>query len=1063
MSDPDRDQETKVSRWEALLPRFSLQRRTTVMVLLASTLVVGAIATFGIPLEMFPSGFTASFMSVDVPWQDAPAREVMDKVVLPLEEELSTVRGVARITSTARQGRGTVAMAFKQGTDLKVAYREVRDRVQRARARMPEDADRSFIRKHDLGGFPVAFVGLAIDPELTDIYGLVQNDVILRLERIEGVAQAAANGLEQKEILIELDRAKTEGAGLNIYELGQELSGDNFSLASGNVYSGGKKLLLRSVARYGSLEAIEERMVAPGVRVKDIARVSYEEPEKEFFIRVNSRPAVGINVLKEGDANTLEVARRINEEVDRMQEDPRLAGVEIDVLMDQGNVVMESLGTLTDSGRIGVFFAMGVLFFFLRRFRMTLIIALSIPLSMVIALTVMYFAGESLNILTLLGLMICVGLLVDNSVVVAENIYRLHRRGASRRDAVIKGAGEIALAIVTATLTTVAVFLPVSLVEGQGQFFLLRLAVPISVSLLASLVVALVFVPLSVYLTLSPRSNGDTRVRRIARRSHAWADRILSGAYEATLGRVNRGYTRVLAKFLAPRRWVDLTLVLLVLFAASIGLIQADVVSFTAADEEERGGFEIDVEMPETATLEETVAYFADVERTLEELQSELGLEGYFFWHGRTFGEVQGWFETPRPAGVSPRAAAERVLAAIPERAGVELTTGDEAQSDEDKESIHTVLLHGEDYEELERIAGDIEGLFADLPGVLAIKKEGQESMSELALVVDRERARQQKINAETIAGVVGYALRGQQLPRYYTEGREIPVRVRFEEEDRESLADLADFAVPTESGESVTLSSVTDVTFLPGTRRIQRRNKRIARAITLELMEGEEETAREGITGLQRRIDLPEGVAFGRPNNVNQDMEDRKSMGFAALLSVVFIYLLMAFLFESLVLPISIILTIPLAMIGVVSSHWIAGKSIDFLGIVGLILLIGVVVNNGIVLIDYVNRLRERGIARTEAILQAAQHRFRPIMMTALTTICGMFPLTLGGANSIGMSYKSFGLTLIGGLTSATFLTLLVVPVAYAVFDDVRELGGRAIRSLLSRRSTTVSTATSQ
>jgi HAE1 family hydrophobic/amphiphilic exporter-1 len=288
---------------------------------------------------------------------------------------------------------------------------------------------------------------------------------------------------------------------------------------------------------------------------------------------------------------------------------------------------------------------------------------------------------------------------------------------------------------------------------------------------------------------------------------------------------------------------------------------------------------------------------------------------------------------------------------------------------------------------------------------------------------------------------VVSYALRGQQLPKFYRDGREIDVRVRFKEEDRESLGQLESFEVPLGSGDgAVSLASITDTRYMDSAKIIRRLDKRLARTITLELVEGQEDETRQRLIALSSAIDLPEGVSFGERRGRPEPDEDLKAMLFAALLSIVFIYLLMGFLFESFILPFSILMTIPMAGIGVVWIHLIMGRDIDFLGVVGLVLLIGVVVNNGIVLVDYVNRLRSEGVERTQAILLAAGRRFRPIMMTALTTICGMVPLTVGPPSSIGMSYKSFGLTLIGGLTTATLLTLLVVPVFYTLFDDMRE-----------------------
>lgn len=1049
-SEPELEPAAEPSRWEGLLPRFALDRRITVLVLLATVLVVGLVATIAIPLELIPSGFTPPFLSVSVPWQDAPAPEVLEKVLLPLEEELSSVRGLDTISSFATTGFGRIALRFKHGTDMDVAYREVRDRVQRARPFLPDDADRVFLRKDSASNIPVSVLGILIDPGVGDAYDLIQTEVVPRLERIDGVAAVESDGLIDKEVLIEIDRERAEAAGLDIYQLAQQLGADNFSLASGEVTSGGKEMLLRSVARYDSIEELERRLVAPSVRLADVATIRYEQPEQEFRVRVNSKPAIALEVLKEGDANTLATSRAVARTVEEMRENPRLSGLQIELIMDQGDMIMESLDTLLDSGKLGGVMAAAVLLFFLRRVRLTLIIALSIPLSILLALTVMYFAGETLNILTLLGLMICVGMLVDNSVVVAENIFRLHREGLSRRDAVVRGAAEIGLAVVMATLTTVAVFLPVSLVDGEGQFFLLRLSLPISVSLLASLFVALVFVPLSVYLTLPSRNGGAVAARGRLGRSvdavHDRANAVLRVGYEATFGRLNRSYERLLAVFL--RRRLDLALGVLAVVVLSGAMFATDQVKFVEQDENEQPGFNLWIELPESTSFEEAEAWFLEIEEVLAAKQEELGLEGYFFFHRSTYGQVQGWFHSPPRTDLTPREVTERVVAALPEKPGVVIETGMEDETGEAGTNVHVFTLNGEDPDQLERTAEELEELFVAVPGVLGLQGSGRETApNELALVIDRDRAQRQQVNPEAIAGVVGYALRGQQLPRFHRDGREIDVRVRFEEEDREQLSQLGSFAVPTATGELVSLASLTDTEVLQSAEVIRRLDKQLARTITLELEEGEEDAARQRLIARAAGIDLPEGVSFGGGGELPGMDEDAAALLWALGVSVLFIYLLMGFLFESFILPLSIMTTIPLAFIGVVWSHVAAGRHIDMLGIIGLVLLVGVVVNNGIVLIDYANRLRKAGHGRTEALLLASSRRFRPIMMTALTTIFGMIPLAVGQPSSIGLSYKSFGLTLIGGLGAATLLTMLVVPIAYTVFEDLRILLVGAVR----------------
>jgi HAE1 family hydrophobic/amphiphilic exporter-1 len=1025
---------------------FSLRRPIAVTVLLAGALVLGLVATLGIPVELIPRGFSEPFLRVFVPWRDAPAPEVLDKIVRPLEEELATVGGVDRIFSSSQVGIGRVFMRFKQGTDMDVAYREVRDRVERARRRLPEDVERVFIRKDDDTGFPIYVLGLSIDDTLAGAYDLIQNEIVLRLERIDGVASVTTDGLVEREILIELDRERAAAAGINIWQLAAELGNDNFTMASGQVRAADRKLLLRSQAIYDDLEAIERRPVSPTARLGDIATVRYDLPDWKFRVRAMGRPAVAVIVRKEGDANTLEVTRRVEQEVERFRANPRLVSIETLELFSQRQVILESLSTLVRSGEIGALFAVAVLFFFLRRVRMTMIITLSIPLSLLVALTVMYLAGETLNIITLLALMISVGLLVDNSVVVAENIFRLHREGMMRREACVRGASQIALAIIMATLTTVIVFLPASLVEGEAQFFLLRLSVPISVALVASLFVALLLIPLAVYLTLPAKTANGGGPRRGAA-GHERLNTVLRRAYDATFGRMNDAYGRLLERSL--RRRAEAVLLLAAAFVGTIVLFNMQV-EFVGTQKEERGGFDIDVDLPPNTSFRETEQYFLACEKVIAGLQEELDLAGYFLFHRTTGGRLEGWFKTPRTNDLTPSQVTERVLAALPEKAGAELYSGDDDDTGDEEKGVFAVRLYSDDYEELERIAGDLEKLLVASPGVLGAKRTADRPLEELALVVDRERALAQGVSPRVVAGTVGYALRGQALPRATYRGRQIPVRVRFAEEDRSSLDELGDFAVPTADGGEATLGALTDVRWLPTSQQIFRRDRKISRTVSVELAEEEQKETRDRLSALVDGIELPEGVSF--EVRAAGDDEALQALLAALLFSILLIYLLMAFLFESFVLPLSIVTTMPLAFLGVAWAHVATGYDIDFLGVVGIVLLVGVVVNNGIVLIDYVHRLRASGYGRAEALALAAHRRFRPILMTALTTICGMLPLLAGGRNSIGFSYTSFGLTLVGGMSTATLLTLLVVPVFYTLFDDLRSSASSTVGWLVAR-----------
>jgi len=532
---------------------------------------------------------------------------------------------------------------------------------------------------------------------------------------------------------------------------------------------------------------------------------------------------------------------------------------------------------------------------------------------------------------------------------------------------------------------------------------------------------------------------------------HRFFDRYLEQAYQKSMEQWHRLYHALLTFFL--KRRMDLVILMVIVMGFSYGYVFQQI-DFAPNQEEDRTSFQIGVEMPRDAIFEDTAAYFAEAEKVMLKQKEDLNLSGIFLMHFDRGGSIEGWLEPGSENELTTTEMSKIVLKALPRKAGVKLRTGQESQMDEATgREVYVMHLEGDDAAQLDRIAEALEPTIEAIPGVVGIRSGRDRSANELALVVDRDRAEATNVNPEFVAGVVGYALRGRTLPRFHYEGREIPVRIRFEEEDRERLTELSNFQVPTRDGRAVPISAVTDVKMLESSDGISRRNKRVSRSLTVDLESSQANEARGRIHALTKELDLPEGVTFGSSLNEISTNETIQNLRFAAVVSVLFIYLLMGFLFESFVLPLSIILTIPLAGIGVVWSHWLTGKDLDVLGFVGTILLIGVVVNNGIVLVDYINRLRQQGLDRTEALLKAADRRFRPILMTALTTIIGMIPLTFSKPTEMGLSYKSFGLTLIGGMTTATVLTLLVVPVFYTFFDDLRERIMQGMRGLVSNR----------
>ena len=786
--------------------------------------------------------------------------------------------------------------------------------------------------------------------------------------------------------------------------------------------------------------------------LKDIATIRYGVDDMyQDTERWNQMQSAGISVAKESEANTVEVGNAVAAAIEEIKKNPELAQYKIHLYQNYGDIIKKQLGNLVNNGLFGACLAAVVLYFFLRQFRLTMVIALAIPLCLFISMTVMFFAGDTLNMTSILGLVICVGLLVDNSVVVAENIHRHYQSGLSRREACLRGVGEIGLAVTTATLTTIIVFLPSLLVGGEMRFMLYQLALPVVSALLASLGTAIIFIPLCVYLTVGTM-HPDESSPQTRKRDHI--KKALTAIYGWTFERLNRAYNMALKYYL--RRRLDLAFILIVLLSGTYfyGFQKVEFAGYRRSGPDD---FHMRVRFPEHYTIDQKNDFFTHVENIVETNKVQLGISSYRVeFDKHTYGEFEADYSKEQgTAGIPREEIPDHLYKMFPEIPGVRvyysgMDTGGEKRNDH--KSRHHLRLVGDDARQLEEVGEMLRPVFENLPGVLSLEdKDSDEAPNEMALMIDRDKASSIGVAPNDVASVVSSALRGRSLADFKGNGRQVPVNMRFSEEDRAELEDINNYRVKSDDGRDASIGSLTKPAMLKSQSSIRRSDKKVSYYISMKLKSGEEKEARRAIYEAQRNIDLPEGVSFNDPPETFDNDEVSASL-IAMGLSIIFIYMLIAFLFESVLMPLSIVLTIPLAAIGAIWAHFIAGTSIDDMGMVGCILLIGVVVNNGIVLIDYANRLRAGGLARNEALLLATRHRFRPIVMTAMTTMFGMIPLTFASASAMGRSFESFGFMIIGGMASATLFTLLAVPVFYTLIDDAQKALQNTLATVLGR-----------
>jgi len=1035
-----------MKRW---LPSFSVHRPVTVVMGFWALLVLGAIAWQRIPLEAFPSGFVLNRLWVFMPYGDASPRETESAVLRPMEEHLSTAPGIKEMNGRAGSGSARLRLEFHRSVGMDVAYNAVVDRMERAMADLPDDVDNYFIWKWDPNDTPVLWAGVAIPEAVEDPHQLMTEVVSRRLERVPGVGQVDIWGVDAKAVFVDFRLDDLLAHNISMGDVVQRLASDNFQLASGRVVEAGKVRYVRSLARWESIADLEQTPIGGGLVVSDIADVEYRLDLSADINHIDGEEGAGLSIRKESDANTVAVTAAVQEAMRELEADPRMAGGSFVTFFDQGEVISTSVNDLLTTAATGGLCAVIVLFIFLRQVPLTLLIAACIPFTLLLTVTLLYFTGGTLNLLSLMGLMLAVGMVVDNAIVVVEAIYARRQQGEDARDAAVEGASDVNLAITLSTLTTMVVFLPVILMseDANFSFFMGQIGMPVVWALGASLVVALVFTPVTTTL-LGRRGVG------------------------AALPEAPRWITWLTVRYRTSLAWV-----LANRADAATGILAFTMLTFVlpgqavSCEGGEDGGvseFRIRFEVPADFTYRERLEVVETFEDYVEEHREEWGVKTHQadLDANRTFGSVEVYLHEERAEGQPTRSeVVEQARESLPELAGVTSQIGWKRQEGNDRNTL-TVTLYGDEMNTLEGLGLQIRDLAKALPGVGVAYADMEEGAGEeMRLYADREALARYGLTASGVGRTVGFALRGTRLPDFHDDGKEVDVAARFQYEDRADMDRLLDFPLWSPATmSSVPLRTVVDPVVAPGMGSIWRQDRVTGYPVTIELDPASDPAVvREALTEALAGVPLPRGYTYELDGRFRQQDTDLEATFMALGLSIVFVFIIMGVLFESFLLPLSIITSIPMAMVGVYWTLYLSGTPLDIMGQLGVVVLVGVVVNNGIVLVDLVTRLRREGEAqgasrieaRTHALVSAGGERLRPILMTALTTIFGLLPMALGTSSFLGMPYAPLGRVVAGGMVAGTLLTLFLVPYLYTVLDDIRDSAGRWLRWVVGRRDT--------
>ena len=1012
------------SRQSNFLIALALNKPVTVAMLFVALLVLGYISWHKIAVELLPQGFTPRFLAVFIPCRNSNPKAIEEQIVHPVEEYLGTVRKLRQIVSRSSAEYAQFDLEFDSDTNMKLAYSQVQDRVSRARASFPDDVEQEFIWKFSLDDTPILWLGIAAATSVKDPYYLLDRQVKDALLRLEGVARVQLFGNYNKFIRIDLDKEKVRRHGVDIYQLIQLLWQNNTSMFLGKVTQDEKRYFVRAVGHFRTLEELADFPVTSALKLRQLGKVHYEFEKEEFITRLNLNQAFYCAIYKDSTANTIATCAKVKDFLQKLSNQPKLAGLQFYPLWNQGQVIQESLDNLGETLLWGAFLALLVLLFFLRNLRMTLMITLSIPVSLLMTLIVMYFSDYSLNLLSMTGLTLGVGMLVDNTVVVVENIERLRHQGVAITQASLWGTGEVALAITLSTATTLVVFLPLMLMSDNAEFtfFMGKLGWPVCISLIASLLVALVFVPVT-----------TARVKALYRRQPATIVNAEAVSKSDVTHPVLRLY-RALLHWLLERRFAASLLFLLILASAYFPYSQ---LQFTDRPASSRRRLRIEIDFPRHFVLERSDQIMRQFEKLLYSRRKQLEIKHLLSRFRKEEGEIVLFLTPVREGRLTPSQIDAKIRKLLPTLAGVSYRMR-QAESAGDSPKI-SLTLAGPDTETLYQIGTEVLARLRPIGELEDVEIDQQDQKEEIHIVFDREKAFSLGLTVPAITGTISYALRGFRLPDFKAPNREIPMTVQFSQESR--TLQMSNMTIFSQKGVEVPLLAFSSISRTKAVRAIERRNRKTAlRIVAIPKKKQGLKILRAKIHQAMAGMNMPRGYQWTFGKRFQQLQESNITFIFTFLLSVLFVFLLMGILFESFVLPFSILISIPFALLGVFWMLYVSDTAFQVMTAVGLVILAGIVVNNAIVLVDCINRLRQQGMSRSEAIITGALQRFRPILITALTTIVGLIPMAIGSSHVIGVPYYPLGRTVIGGLTASTLLTLLVVPLFYTFCDDLRQ-----------------------
>ncbi len=1027
--------------------KTAINKPVTTILIFIAVMIIGAFSYIKLPIDQLPE-MDPPYVMVMCTYPGANATEMETNITKVLENSLNSVDGLKEITSRSKDNISVVTLELEWGTNMDEAVNDVRSYIDIVKDNLPDGTSNPFIFKFSSSSMPIIQYAVTADESYAGLEKLLDDEVIPLLNQVDGVGNISMSGQPERYVYVDIDQAKLDAYHIPLELVGSAISANNLNMASGSVKMLDEQYQVQVRSEYLESAEIENVVVTTTpqgkqIYVRDLATVRDTIKDLTLDEKINSRDGVRLVIMKQSGANTVKICQELNKKMEQVKTQLP-PDINIDVVYDSSEDIQNSIDSLIESILYALLFVVLVVLFFLGRWRATFIISATIPIALIVAFIYLLFVDSSLNIISLCSLTIAIGMVVDDAIVVLENITSHIERGSNPREAAIYATNEVWISVIATTLVIVAVFVPLTMLTGFAGIMFKELGWIVTIVVCTSTVVAITLTPML--------SSKLLRAKKVhVENGKLIEESVQAGWYQKyvvkMLDKVDAFYAKALGACL---RHKGLTLVVVFVFfiasllPAYLGFVGTDFMQKT-----DNGRLTVKVELQRTTRVEETATLARQLEARIMELVPEV----------RMISSTTG---SPDDAGFtalinstsnnklqmtvvcSKKYERERTIFEIAEVIRKELAQypqildySCEMASGMGGGGASTVDIevYGYDFDATNLFAEQIKHAVKDLEGARDIVVSRDEDRPELKVVVDKEKAARHGLNSATVATYVRSRINGYTAGYLKEDGDEYDILVRLSESDRNSISDIENLTIPTQAGKLIKLSELATVEEYLAPPEIERKTRQRMLTIKVtphEVSLGELAAAIQSVVDPMER---PAGVTVRYGGDYEEQQESFADIGLLFALIIILVYVVMASQFESLSKPFIIMMSVPFAISGVIISLWVTSTSLDMIGALGIVMLVGIVVKNGIVLVDYINLMRDRGYELNEAIQLSGQSRLRPVLMTAFTTLLGMVPMAVSSGEGSEM-WRPLGIVVIGGLLVSTLVTLIVVPVMYGIMS---------------------------